>query len=148
MSRFTITRESTGLSVASLNLSHPIISGDANGCQPISQIVTFTGSSFRPLKSADFRNITPLIILGDHVSNLETEAAWEFSGITPKPAKGWFQGASIEYGKGRVVVMGEAAMLTAQTSRRGNEVFKMGLSHPDASDNQQFLLNIIHWLSG
>lgn len=147
LGRFTITNDSPASTIANLNLSHPIISGQADGCEPVNQIVTFTGSSFKPLESADFRNIQPLITLGENVSNLETEVAWEFTGITPKSAEGWLQGATIEFGKGRVVVMGEAAMLTAQTSRRGGQVSKMGLSHPEAIDNQRFLLNIIHWLA-
>jgi hypothetical protein len=46
-------------------------------------------------------------------------------------------------GKGRVVVMGEAAELSAQLI--GDE--KFGMNVPGI-DNRQMALNIMHWLSG
>ena len=61
------------------------------------------------------------------------------------------QGLAFDYGKGRLVVMGEAAMFSAQVARftdpsgRRNEI-KMGMNVP-GNDNQQFLLNIMHWLT-
>ena len=44
-----------------------------------------------------------------------------------------------------MAVFGEAAMFTAQTSGGKH---KMGLAHPKAPQNQTFLLNVMHWLSG
>ena len=51
----------------------------------------------------------------------------------------------MKYGKGRIVVFGEAAMFTAQISGKGN---KMGMNVKSASQNPQFVLNVIHWLDG
>jgi hypothetical protein len=44
-----------------------------------------------------------------------------------------------------VVVQGEAAMLSAQIS--GAEKHPMGMNVP-GSDNKQYALNLMHWLSG
>ena len=61
------------------------------------------------------------------------------------------QGLALDYGKGRVVIMGEAAMFSAQVARftdpsgRRNDI-KMGMNVP-GNDNRQLLLNIMHWLT-
>jgi hypothetical protein len=51
----------------------------------------------------------------------------------------------MSFGKGRVVVLGEAAMLSAQLTGPGG--MKFGMNHPGI-DNRQLALNIVHWLSG
>jgi len=57
----------------------------------------------------------------------------------------------MRFGKGRVVVLGEAALLTAQivTSPDGNPQTqrKFGMNAP-GNDDRQFALNVLHWLSG
>jgi len=50
----------------------------------------------------------------------------------------------LQYGKGRVVIFGEAAMFTAQL--QGPDRRPMGMNQPTAKQNPQFLLNVIHWL--
>jgi hypothetical protein len=50
----------------------------------------------------------------------------------------------MEYGKGRVVMFGEAAMFTAQLT--GRNLARSGLNSSYAQDNLKLLLNIIHWL--
>jgi hypothetical protein len=44
------------------------------------------------------------------------------------------------------VVNGEAAMFTAQV--RGENRRRNGFTSPEAGQNLQYLLNIMHWLSG
>jgi hypothetical protein len=39
-------------------------------------------------------------------------------------------------------------MFTAQTSAQGGAVMRMGLNDPEARENAQFVLNVMHWLSG
>ncbi len=39
-------------------------------------------------------------------------------------------------------------MFTAQVYFHEDELFRMGLNHPDAGQNAQFVLNVLHWLSG
>ena len=58
------------------------------------------------------------------------------------------QGAVFRYGKGRVAVFGEAAMFSAQKITREDGISYMGMNRDDASQNPQFLLNVMHWLSG
>jgi hypothetical protein len=52
------------------------------------------------------------------------------------------QGLALTWGRGRLVVLGEAAMLTAQIARGA----KFGMNSP-GNDNRQLALNIMHWLS-
>jgi hypothetical protein len=61
----------------------------------------------------------------------------------PVSAAGRAQGVAFSLGSGRVVVMGEAAELSAQLI--GGE--KFGMNVPGI-DNRQMALNIMHWLSG
>lgn len=65
------------------------------------------------------------------------------------PVGGRAQGLAMTFGAGRVVVLGEAAMLSAQVSRRGDPptATPMGMNEP-GNDNRQFVLNTLHWLSG
>ena len=60
-------------------------------------------------------------------------------------AAGRAQGLAFTLGKGRVVVLGEAAELSAQVV--GLEGEKFGMNVPGL-DNRQMALNIMHWLSG
>jgi hypothetical protein len=57
---------------------------------------------------------------------------------------GWSQGTVLEFGQGRVAVFGEAAVFSAQRYPNGTV---MGMNHPKADQNKQFLLNLVHWLS-
>ena len=51
----------------------------------------------------------------------------------------------MNFGKGHVVVLGEAAMLSAQLAGPNGNPF--GMNRPGI-DNRQLALNIMHWLSG
>jgi len=55
------------------------------------------------------------------------------------------QGVAFELGKGRVVVFGEAAMMSAQISGPTGEG-RMGMNVPGNQD-KQFALNVLHWLT-
>lgn len=55
------------------------------------------------------------------------------------------QGIAFRLGKGRVVVLGDAAMLSAQVTGSDNQ--PVGMNVPNI-DNRQLALNIMHWLSG
>ena len=57
-------------------------------------------------------------------------------------AAGRAQGIAGSFGRGRVVVLGEARMLTA-TLPDG----PVGMNQP-GNDDRQLALNIMHWLSG
>jgi hypothetical protein len=52
----------------------------------------------------------------------------------------------MKYGKGRLVMFGEAAMFTAQFA--GPARSGVGMNSDYADENYKLLLNIIHWLEG
>src|ERR1044072_8498293 len=66
------------------------------------------------------------------------------SGLSVSVA-GWAQAVALKFGKGRVLVQGEAAMLSAQIS--GPDKHTMGMNVP-GNDDRQYVLNVMHWLSG
>jgi hypothetical protein len=73
--------------------------------------------------------------------------AWEFKDDTPKePGKGYYQGAFMKYGNGKIVVFGEVAMFSAQIAGTGPNQRRAGFNSPRAKKDAQLLLNIIHWL--
>lgn len=120
-------------------LDHPITQGFREG-ESIPHVRTFTGSCFTGPDT-----FTPIFQLSENCVSLEPQKAWDFDDETPKrKAAGLWQAATRNYGKGKLAFFGEAAMFTAQTQAGAR---KMGLSHPKAQYNQQFLLNTVHWLS-
>jgi hypothetical protein len=117
-----------------LLLDHPITQG-RNEAEKINRVLTFTGQSLKgPEGSAVFLKLADSAV----------------DKIPPLPGKdvsaaGRAQGIALKFGKGRVVVLGEAAMLSAQIA--GQEKRPMGMNYPGV-DNKQLALNIMHWLSG
>lgn len=119
----------------------------------VTRVVAFTGQSLSvPDRAA------VLLRFGDGAyesagANAQTDMA-AFRDGKPHAARGITgraQGLAFEYGEGRVVIMGEAAMFSAQVARfadpSGRRVeIKMGMNLP-GNDNQKFLLNILHWLT-
>jgi hypothetical protein len=67
---------------------------------------------------------------------------WESDAVR-RSARGHAQAVALVFGKGRVIVLGEAGLLSAQVDPLG---FKMGMNVE--SDDKQFALNLFHWLSG
>lgn len=131
----TYTRSSRSLA------DHPITRGRGRG-ERIDSVKVFTGQAFRILGQAQ-----PLLTIQKDVVVLMSPVAWQFSDSTPRfSAKGMLQGATLRVGKGRVAVFGEAAMFSAQLS--GPNRNPMGMNDPAAPQNPQFLLNVLHWLSG
>jgi hypothetical protein len=124
--------------------SHPITNGRRAG-ERVDHVVTFvSGSAFRPLRSA--RCVSPLLVLGHGVASYQPEHAWQITDATPQvPVEGWLQGATLEPGRGRLAVFGEAAMFAAQLA--GPKDALVGMNSPRASSNLQLLLNTLHWLS-
>jgi hypothetical protein len=131
-----VFRRSDGL------LSDHAVTRGRNKDERIERVATFTGSAFRVERGSE-----PVLTFGPDVISLEPQTAWQFTEQTPKvEVKGWQQGATLKHGKGRVAVFGEAAMFTAQLA--GQQRNKIGMNSPDAPQNAQFLLNILHWLTG
>ena len=120
---------------------HPITRG-RNRTESVDSLTSFTGQAFRlQAKGEALMNLASGAVL------LLPEEAWQFSKRTPRlSAAGMLQGAVLRVGKGRVAVFGEAAMFSAQLA--GPNRVPMGMNDPLAKQNPQFLLNVMHWLSG
>jgi hypothetical protein len=118
------------------------ITNGRNEDERVDKVVTFTGQAFKIPAEA-----TSVLRFDDRFLLLETDTAWVFNSNTKfTPIKDWSQGAYMRYGKGRVVMFGEAAMFTAQLA--GPQGIKVGMNSDYAEENYQLLLNIIHWLEG
>jgi hypothetical protein len=93
------------------------------------------------------RPVQPLLTVGESVVSFMPTVAGQITDATPQiSVDGWLQGAVLRSGGGRVAVFGEAAMFTAQLS--ASDRTPMGMNAPGAEQNLQFLLNVMHWLSG
>jgi len=114
---------------------HPIIAG-ASSYEDVERVLTFTGQSLDGPADA-----TILLALPDSAIEYVPHRDDDHPELKEEKAGG-AQGLAFEYGKGRVVVLGEAAMLTAQVYKDDH----FGINSPDC-DNQQFALNVIHWLT-
>jgi hypothetical protein len=117
-----------------------ITRGRADG-EKVTKVVTFTGSAFKVPKEA-----TPVLVFGAKSESRERKAGRQAKPeIQEVPIEGWCQGAIMKVGKGRVAVFGEAAMFSAQLA--GPKQEPMGMNAPQAEQNHQLLLNVMHWLS-
>ncbi len=109
--------------------------------ETVTTVATFGGSAFHAPVGA-----IPVLVFGAGAESHETTRA---PGITPDaprvPIAGWYQGALLACGAGRVAVFGEAAMFSAQLA--GPDRLPMGMNAPVAAENHRLLLNVMHWLT-
>jgi hypothetical protein len=118
---------------------HPILSGRTE-TERIHRVMTFTGQALEPGP-----NGVALLRLSPTAREYPYRVSREAQG---RSAAGLAQAVAVEYGQGRVVVLGEAAALTAQRLETpAGETLLIGM-HREDIDNQQFALNIVHWLMG
>jgi hypothetical protein len=111
---------------------HPITNG-RDSSERVERVATFAGQSLKgPEGSVSF-----LIFADTAIDRLRPENK-------VVSAAGRSQGLAFSYGRGRVVVVGEAAQLSAQITGVSS---RTGMNVPGI-DNRQMCLNIIHWLSG
>jgi hypothetical protein len=114
--------------------THPITEGRGEK-ERLNIVRSFTGQSLKgPEGSA------AILVLSDGAVDRATFASQE-----SVSAAGRAQAVALKFGKGRVLVQGEAAMLSAQVS--GAEKRMMGMNVP-GNDDRQYVLNVMHWLSG
>jgi hypothetical protein len=104
---------------------HPITAG-------VRRVMTFTGQS--------------LAGAGEPLLQLPADAV-EYvppgPELRPVSAAGHSQAVALDFGRGRVAVLGEAAMISAQIDDRGE---KMGMNVA-GTDNEAFALQLFQWLS-
>jgi hypothetical protein len=112
----------------------------------IDRVVSFTGTSLRGPDSASvFLRLSATAY--DLQPNVQVQKDGSDSRVTvtyerPAPATGKAQGIAFRSGRGRVVVLGEAALLTAQLNRDNKPV---GMNYN--AGNKRLALNILHWLA-
>ena len=123
-------------------LEHPILDG-RGPAERVDSVMTFTGQAMQVTEGWE-----PLLVFGSEavarISSGQTFRAGE-----PWPSfsvGGWTHGAAREWGAGRLVFLGEAAMCSAQVS--GPERRPMGMNDPRAHQNPQFCLSVVRWLTG
>jgi hypothetical protein len=110
---------------------HPITDGH-NPLEWVDKVVTFTGQSLSVPPGA-------VAILRMDADSYD----WQSRSIRHS-ARGHAQCVALTPGNGRVVVLGEAAVLSAQVDPLG---IKIGMNRAD-NDDRQFALNIVRWLAG
>ena len=122
---------------------HAIVRG-RNAAEEVARLKAFTGQAFRAVVPVE-----PLMRMPPDWAVFFPHEASTFDAATPnESARGLLQGAVLRHGQGRVAVFGEAAMFSAQTAVKGDQVARMGMNDPEAAQNAQFVLNVLHWLSG
>jgi hypothetical protein len=125
------------------------------------KLVAFTGESVTiPRGAIAILSLSPTtgevptrvdsqLLFGDDVAKARANRE---SAATKWPVGGHAMAIAFPLGKGRVVISGEAGMLTAQVFRKRDKngtlefVGKMGMDV--RNDDRQYVLNVLHWLSG
>ncbi len=106
-------------------------------------VTTFTGSSFQIPDNA----IGVLKFKSGDIC-LQPEIAWQFDDQTKtEDLENKFQGAIMDFGKGKIAVFGEAAQFTSQKITRQNRTFYTGFKSEVAPNNIEFVRNLMLWLS-
>lgn len=148
--------------------NHPITEGRDAG-ERINRIMTFRGQSLKgPEGSVAFLTLSDTALDGEPFARNATPPLEQLPDGRPAPSGSSVRTASIEattsaagrarglafrFGKGRVVVLGDAAVISAQVMQgpvaqlMGQAKILMGMNRP-GFDNKKLALNIVHWLSG
>jgi hypothetical protein len=109
---------------------------------PLQTVQSFTGQALSSGQG------TCLLQLGEHAQRFQAVATRHGDDVNVelKPAgsaRGWCQAVAAAHGRGRVVVLAEAAMLTAQLDREGKP---FGMQLP-GDDDELFALQVVRWLA-
>jgi len=140
---------------------HPITRG-REPAEGVGSVRTFTGQSLTVPDGA-----TALMTLGPTAREAPGNAALQAAAAAVASGQGSWeertaphstavggraQGLAMRCGNGRVVILAEAAMLSAQvitlpTPDGGERIIRAGMNVP-GTDNRQFALNLMRWLAG
>lgn len=126
-----------------ITADHPITEGRGPH-ERVSSVRSFTGQAFGVPDDASV-----LLRMPTHAVSLMPAEAWKFDEHTPKQdVGGWAVIAARDHGRGRVVMSGEAAMLSARYVRlEGGAWEPVGFHVPEARDNLVLVLNVLRWLA-
>lgn len=119
---------------ASGHLADHAITRGRKESERVNKVIAFTGQSLKgPADSFAFMKLA------------DTAKDAMPGNANPVSAAGRAQGLAMKVGKGKVIVMGEAGMLSAQIVMPQGTKFGMNRA---GIDNRQLALNMLHWLSG
>jgi hypothetical protein len=142
--------ESTHLIFSRVNgglAAHPICDGKSAD-EALQRVLSFTGQAvFAPATGIGFLQLSATALARPAKAQVERRGDDVIVRVEygdPESAAGWAQGVALEHGDGRVVVLGEAAMLSARL--REGDARPIGMNTP-GYDNRQLALNLMHWLS-
>jgi hypothetical protein len=113
-------------------LADSSITNGRSDAERVNRVIVFGGQSLKGPQGSDV-----LLKLAD--------SATDENAGKPAATAGRTQGIAFRLGKGRVVVLADAAMLSAQVTGSDNQPVGMNVAN---IDNRQLALNIMHWLSG
>jgi len=138
--------------------THPILSG-RNPAESVGRVVAFAGQSLStPTKATVLLRLSDAAYeaasqdaLGKALDALKQNGPQSdaFSANARRCA-GNAQGVALPFGRGRVVMVGEAALFSAQVLKmtQNGKPWEMRFGMNAAgNDDRQFVLNILHWLS-
>ena len=112
----------------------------------VRRVVTFGGEALEGPPGS-----TPLLRLADTAEIVDDPERGEDAAV--RSAAGMAQAVALTHGRGRVVVLGEAAVFTSQVitgevaEKMGREELRIGMSRTD-TDDRQLALNTARWLAG
>ncbi|HEY0431875.1 MAG TPA: hypothetical protein VGC61_08640 [Pyrinomonadaceae bacterium] len=115
-------------------LGESSITSGRSGAERLTRVMVFNGQSLKGPEGSD-----AFLKLADTAIDNSSEADKKL------PVAGRAQGIAFRLGKGRVVVLADSAMASAQVTGSDNRPFGMNIP---GIDNKQLTLNIMHWLSG
>ena len=136
--------------------NHAVLRGHSES-ERVHRIVAFTGQSLSiPSGATALMRLAPSAFEVDSFAEGMAILSSSSNGPDPKTVSdlhfrsgaGRAQGVALVFGRGRLVVIGEAALFSAQLLRASGEPdFRFGMNAP-GNDDKQFVLNTLHWLSG
>jgi len=128
--------------LANGGLHEDVVTRGRDAGTAVTSLQTFTGSAFQAPSSA-----RPIIVLP--AGYMSHECLLPCRGtVRESDVGGYWQGAVMPLGQGRIAVFGEAAMFSAQIVKGSNPPFRGGFNAKGAEQNKQFILNLAEWLAG
>lgn len=127
-----------------LDTSHVIVRG-RSASDRADTVATFTGQSLEGPSGSRALLTLAETAFDERITFAERQSGKRVAKDRRLAAGGRAQALAFEHGRGRVVVLGEAAMATAQ--RAGPEGrFRMGMNAP-GNHNKRFITNALRWLA-
>lgn len=127
--------------------THPITEG-RDASERVSRVLTLTGEAiYAEPPAVAFLPLSPSAVSRPAEPSVEKRGGDVIVSVMygdGVAVPGWSQGLAMEFGRGRIVVLGEAAMLSARLHRFDGR--PIGMNTP-GYDNRQLALNIMHWLT-